>query len=97
MTQFGGVGDRSGNGIADDVAAVRCPDHGGSTMAEPDPARRAELYFYSYNDTLTTGKLSVLYKPTPNSSVYATVANSKQPPGGANFTLSASASRCESG
>lgn len=43
------------------------------------------------NDTLTTGKLSVLYKPTPNSSVYATVASSKQPPGGANFTLSASA------
>jgi catecholate siderophore receptor len=46
----------------------------------------------SSNDTLTTGKLSVLYKPTANSSVYATVANSKQPPGGANFTLSASAS-----
>ena len=43
------------------------------------------------NDTLKTGKLSVLYKPTANSSVYATVANSKQPPGGANFSLSASA------
>ncbi|QGZ40009.1 catecholate siderophore receptor [Pseudoduganella flava] len=46
----------------------------------------------SSNDTLTTGKLSVLYKPTANSSVYATVANSKQPPGGANFSLSTSAS-----
>ncbi|TWI61521.1 catecholate siderophore receptor [Pseudoduganella lurida] len=43
------------------------------------------------NDTLTTGKLSVLYKPTPNSSVYATIANSKQPPGGANFSLSSAA------
>lgn len=43
------------------------------------------------NDTLTTGKLSLLYKPTVNSSVYATVANSKQPPGGANFSLSTSA------
>ncbi|GGY18861.1 catecholate siderophore receptor Fiu [Massilia dura] len=44
------------------------------------------------NDTLTTGKFSVLYKPTANSSVYATVANSKQPPGGANFSLSSAAS-----
>jgi catecholate siderophore receptor len=46
----------------------------------------------SDSDTLTTGKLSVLYKPTANSSVYATVANSKQPPGGASFSLSTAAS-----
>ncbi|QBE64146.1 catecholate siderophore receptor Fiu [Pseudoduganella lutea] len=46
----------------------------------------------SDSDTLTTGKLSVLYKPTANSSVYATIANSKQPPGGASFSLSTSAS-----
>lgn len=46
----------------------------------------------SDSDTLTTGKLSVLYKPTANSSVYATVASSKQPPGGATFSLSTSAS-----
>jgi catecholate siderophore receptor len=43
------------------------------------------------NDTLVNGKLSVLYKPTPDSSVYATVASSQQPPGGSNFSLSASA------
>ena len=41
---------------------------------------------------LVTGKLSALYKPTEDSSVYALFANSKQPPGGANFTLSTSAS-----
>jgi len=44
------------------------------------------------SDTLVNGKLSALYKPTPDSSVYATVATSKQPPGGSNFSLSASAS-----
>jgi catecholate siderophore receptor len=43
------------------------------------------------SDNLWTGKLSALYKPTPNSSVYALVGNSKAPPGGTNFTLSASA------
>ncbi|QJQ07179.1 catecholate siderophore receptor Fiu [Undibacterium piscinae] len=42
--------------------------------------------------TLINGKLAALYKPTPDSSVYAMVATSKQPPGGANFALSASAS-----
>ncbi|MES2259403.1 MAG: catecholate siderophore receptor Fiu [Pseudomonadota bacterium] len=44
------------------------------------------------SDTLVNGKLSVLFKPTADSSVYATVANSKQPPGGATFTLSTSVS-----
>ncbi|MRV75421.1 catecholate siderophore receptor Fiu [Duganella sp. FT92W] len=43
-------------------------------------------------DTLLTGKLSALYKPTESSSVYATVATSKQPPGGGTFQLSTSAS-----
>jgi catecholate siderophore receptor len=43
------------------------------------------------SDTLVNGKLSALYKPTPDSSVYATVATSKQPPGGSNFSLSTSA------
>jgi catecholate siderophore receptor len=42
-------------------------------------------------DTLWTGKLSALYKPTENSSVYATVATSKQPPGGGTMALSISA------
>lgn len=41
-------------------------------------------------DTLVNGKVSALYKPTPESSVYALVATSKQPPG-TNLVLSTSA------
>jgi catecholate siderophore receptor len=41
------------------------------------------------SDHLFNGKLSVLYKPTENSSVYALWANSKQPPG-SNLALSGS-------
>jgi catecholate siderophore receptor len=40
---------------------------------------------------LVNGKLSALYKPTADSSVYALWATSKQPPGGSNFTLSTAA------
>ncbi|MES2316597.1 MAG: catecholate siderophore receptor Fiu [Pseudomonadota bacterium] len=39
------------------------------------------------SDTLVNGKVSALYKPTANSSVYALVATSKQPPG-TNLTFS---------
>jgi len=46
-------------------------------------------------DNLVNGKLSALYKPTPDSSVYAMVANSKLPPG-SNFTLSTAASSAQS-
>jgi len=42
------------------------------------------------SDSLASGKVSLLYKPTANSSVYALWANSKQPPG-SNLTLSGSA------
>ena len=42
-------------------------------------------------DTLVNGKLSALYKLTPESSIYALAASSKAPPGGANFSLSAAA------
>jgi len=42
---------------------------------------------FKVGDNLVNGKLSALYKPTANSSVYAMVASSKQPPGG-NFTVS---------
>ncbi|MBQ5946984.1 catecholate siderophore receptor Fiu [Massilia sp. ST3] len=42
---------------------------------------------FTVSDTLVNGKASLLYKPTTNSSVYAMVASSKQPPG-ANFTVS---------
>jgi catecholate siderophore receptor len=44
------------------------------------------------SDTLVNAKLSALYKPTKDSSVYALVASSKAPPGGTNFGLSTSAS-----
>jgi catecholate siderophore receptor len=43
-------------------------------------------------DNLVNGKLSVAYKPTADSSVYALVASSKSPPGGTTFTLSSAAS-----
>lgn len=43
------------------------------------------------SDNLINGKLSALYKITPESSVYGLVATSKSPPGGTNFTLSAAA------
>ncbi|MYM80585.1 catecholate siderophore receptor Fiu [Duganella sp. FT50W] len=43
------------------------------------------------SDNLVNGKLSALYKPTADSSVYALVASSKAPPGSANFALSAAA------
>jgi catecholate siderophore receptor len=46
-------------------------------------------------DTLVNGKLSLLFKPTPDSSVYATVATSQQPPGGNAFSLSASANSAQ--
>lgn len=44
------------------------------------------------SDTLVNGKLSALYKPTADSSVYALVASSKLPPGGTTFALSPLAS-----
>ncbi len=40
-------------------------------------------------DNLLSWKAGVLFKPTAISSVYASYANSFQPPGGANFSLSA--------
>ena len=42
---------------------------------------------FTVGDTVVNGKLSVLYKPGANSSVYAMAASSKQPPG-SNFTVS---------
>lgn len=49
---------------------------------------------FKVGDNLVNGKLSALYKPTANSSVYAMVASSKQPPGG-NFTVSGSANSAQ--
>lgn len=44
------------------------------------------------SDNLINGKLSALYKLTPESSVYGLVATSKSPPGGTTFSLSSAAS-----
>jgi len=41
---------------------------------------------------LVNFKLGALYKPTKDSSVYASYSTSKQPPGGSNFALSTAAS-----
>jgi len=49
---------------------------------------------FKVGDNLVNGKLSALYKPTANSSVYAMVASSKQPPGG-NFTVSGNANSAQ--
>ena len=45
----------------------------------------------SDSDTLLTWKLGALYKPAPNGSIYASYSTSQQPPGGSNFTYSATA------
>ncbi len=45
---------------------------------------------YEAEDDLLSGKIGLVYKPAENSSVYASYAVTKQPPGGANFTLSSS-------
>ncbi|QNA89823.1 catecholate siderophore receptor Fiu [Massilia sp. Dwa41.01b] len=45
---------------------------------------------FTIKDTIVNGKLSALYKPSANSSVYAMVASSKLPPG-SSFSVSASA------
>lgn len=38
---------------------------------------------------LFTGKAGLVFKPVENGSIYAAIATSEQPPGGANFTLNA--------
>jgi catecholate siderophore receptor len=62
-----------------------------ATSNPPVPAGTFLPVNLGLGDTLLNGKLSALYKPTDNSSVYATVATSKQPPGGSTFQLSTAA------
>lgn len=45
----------------------------------------------SLTDNLVSWKLGALFKPTKDGSVYLTVSNSLQPPGGASFSLNNSA------
>lgn len=42
----------------------------------------------SKQDNLLSWNVGAIYKPAPNGTVYAALANSLTPPGGANFTLS---------
>lgn len=48
------------------------------------------------SDTILSWKAGLLYKPAPNGSVYVNYALSQQPPGGSNFTLSATANNANS-
>jgi catecholate siderophore receptor len=65
---------------------------GGPTKTNPTALPKGALTptHIELSDRLVSGKLSALYKPTENSSVYALWANSKQPPG-SNLALSGSA------
>ncbi|GEM_PF-1298403 len=45
---------------------------------------------------LLSWKLGALYKPAPNGSIYAAIANSQTPPGGDNFSLSSTATNINS-
>jgi catecholate siderophore receptor len=44
---------------------------------------------FSVKDDLVSGKFGLAYKPTSDGSIYASYAVTKLPPGGANFTLTA--------
>ncbi|WP_293778628.1 catecholate siderophore receptor Fiu [uncultured Oxalicibacterium sp.] len=62
---------------------------GGGGTGTPLPAdTRTNL---SASDTLVSYKIGALYKPTVDSSVYGLYSVSKRPPGGDNFSLSATA------
>ena len=71
-------------GVAIATAAV--------TPTQPIAPGTVTVTNLALSDTLVNGKLSALYKPTADSSVYALVATSKLPPGGTTFALATSAS-----
>lgn len=62
------------------------PDCGTLPADTPVPGLSARIV-----DTLPNGKLGVLYKPTPNGSIYASFAMAQQPPGGSTLLFSSSA------
>jgi catecholate siderophore receptor len=72
-----------------DAVALQAAVAAGQTQTIPVGTRLATNL--KTGDNLVNGKLSALYKLTPESSVYGLVASSKSPPGGTNFTLSAAA------
>ncbi|WPB58462.1 catecholate siderophore receptor Fiu [Xylophilus sp. GOD-11R] len=58
-----------------------------TAAAGATPASLAQNPQLKVNDNLTSWKLGTVFKPAPNGSVYVTVSNSYQPPGGTNFQL----------
>ncbi len=68
--------------------AVKAPAVQPLPVGTPIPAH------ITLNDTFANGKISAMYKPTPDSSVYALLATSKAPPG-TNFALSTGASSAQ--
>jgi catecholate siderophore receptor len=56
--------------------------------APTTPVAVARTYFEG-SGNLVTGKVGLVFKPFENASIYAAYATSEQPPGGANFQLSA--------
>ncbi|MBB4844639.1 catecholate siderophore receptor [Paucibacter oligotrophus] len=55
------------------------------------PATQAVATLLSKSDSLLSGKLGLLYKPTEAGSVYISYATSQKPPGSDNFVLNAGA------
>ena len=52
--------------------------------------------FLEDDGSLFTGKVGLVFKPVANGSIYVAYGTSEQPPGGANFTLSATATNANS-
>ncbi len=69
-------------------AAVKPP------AVQPLPVGTPIPTHLTLSDTLANGKISAMYKPTPDSSVYALLATSKAPPG-VNFALSTGANSAQ--
>jgi catecholate siderophore receptor len=63
--------------------------------AVPPAAQTAATYLEG-DGNLFTGKLGLVFKPVANGTIYAAIGTSEQPPGGANFTLSATATNVNS-
>jgi catecholate siderophore receptor len=71
-------------------ASVRIDHFDVNYDALPATGATATATHVELTDSVTSGKVSLLYKPAENGSVYALWANSKQPPG-SNLTLSTGA------
>ena len=74
--------------------AVTLQGAGTAPAVQPLPVGTPIPTHLTLSDTLANGKISAMYKPTPDSSVYALLATSKAPPG-VNFALSAGANSAQ--